>query len=372
MDGTLTIPNLDFAEMYRRANVDMDDDILEAINRMDDAAATHAKGVIEEMEQEGRRTLQLMPGAAETIQWLAAHSIPTALVTRNSARTAQRLVELLETTTARDVAFDHIITRDDEEFPPKPDPASFHRIATSWNVPTENLAMVGDSLSNDIVYGKRAGATTVLLDTGRQHSEEAHVVPDICIHELGSLPRSIWNNFEIDSPLGTHAQNLHGQAPPKPSTEVGQAAFRGDLMALETANASELSVADDSGNTSLIWAAEGGHVEAVKYILSKVPSIADHRGYLGATALCRAARLGNTQVLKLLIDSGVNLDLGNDKLQYPLHFAAFKQKQSAVELLLQANANTMLLDRKGRRPAEDTRCKTIRGMILEAMSRDRK
>ena len=34
MDGTLTVPNLDFGEMYRRCGVSKDDDILAAIARM--------------------------------------------------------------------------------------------------------------------------------------------------------------------------------------------------------------------------------------------------------------------------------------------------------------------------------------------------
>ena len=64
MDGTLTKPNLDFREMYSRCNVDMSEDILAAIDRKPPAEGAAAQAVVDEMEEEGRRTLQLMPGVS--------------------------------------------------------------------------------------------------------------------------------------------------------------------------------------------------------------------------------------------------------------------------------------------------------------------
>lgn len=45
MDGTLTVPNIDFAEMYRRAGVPRDGDILSERWRSD----PHAEAVVEEV-----------------------------------------------------------------------------------------------------------------------------------------------------------------------------------------------------------------------------------------------------------------------------------------------------------------------------------
>ena len=47
------------------------------------------------MEEEGRRTLQLMPGAQELIDWLTFHNILMALVTWNTKRSANVLVNEL-------------------------------------------------------------------------------------------------------------------------------------------------------------------------------------------------------------------------------------------------------------------------------------
>lgn len=91
------------------------------------------------------------------------------------------------------------------------------------------------------------------------------------------------------------------------------------------------------------------------------------RGYLGATAVSRAARRGHTNILEKLVAAGADLDIPNDKLQYPLHFAAFQENMEAVELLLKSGVNTMVLDRKGRIPAEDTKNEAIRDRILAAM-----
>ena len=176
---------------------------------------------------------------------------------------------------------------------------------------------------------------------------------------------------DILGSLGTGATNLHGQPVPQPVSDLARAAADGDAKTLDSLLSSgagrEAGEPDGSGNTPLIWAAETGHVEAVNLLLD-VPGIdVNHRGYLGATALNRAARRGHSEILKLLIRAGADLNMPNDKLQYPLHFAAFKQNAEAVEILLEHGANTRVLDRKGRTPAEDTRNEAIRDRILKAI-----
>lgn len=133
MDGTLTIPNLDFGEMYARCGVDRNDDILAAIARMDQGDAAKANAIVDEMEQEGRRTLQLMPGAVALLQWLAFYQIPTAIVTRNTLLSTQRLQELLAEADPSLPNFSPIVTRDSDPIqPPKPDIGALKYIASEW------------------------------------------------------------------------------------------------------------------------------------------------------------------------------------------------------------------------------------------------
>jgi len=170
MDGTLTKPNLDFVEMYRRCGVDRSTDILAAIASMPPAEAAAANAVVDEMEAEGRRTLELFPGAVECCKWFSAHGIPTALVTRNTQATVAHLHRALWKPAGLR-PFAPAISRDDLSVPPKPDPTALHTIAESWGVATSELLMVGDSAANDVAFGKRAGAATALVDSGRAQRE---------------------------------------------------------------------------------------------------------------------------------------------------------------------------------------------------------
>jgi HAD superfamily hydrolase (TIGR01549 family) len=378
MDGTLTVPNLDFGLMYQKAGVSKNDDILQAIGNMSKEDAKKANAVIDEMEEEGRRTLELKQGAAELLHWLAAHNLPIALVTRNTSKSAQFLVNLLQQKDASIPSFDPIISRDTEHVAHKPDPAALFAIAKHWSIENpQNILMVGDSPANDITFGKNAGAATALLESGRQTNEEESGKTnradddneaDIAITELTSLAQQIWTHFDIDGPLGTSLEKFPS---PKPTTPAAIAATLGDIAKLQSMSVDELSAHDETGNTPLIWASEFNQVDVTLILLQTIgvssSAYVNRRGYLGATAACRAARLGHTEILDLLVGAQANLDIPNDKLQYPLHFAAFKEKGDAVKILLAAGANTRVLDRKGRIPAQDTKNKDIRDLILASM-----
>ena len=116
-----------------------------------------------------------------------------------------------------------------------------------------------------------------------------------------------------------------------------------------------------------MWAADGGHTEAVSHLLA-AGADPNCRGYLGATALGRACRGGHAAVVRALVKcSSLDcLDVPNDKLQYPLHCAAFERSMESVRHMLDAGASTTVLDRKGRTPAEDTSVEAIRAKIREA------
>ena len=140
LDGTLTVPNLDFKVMYERCGVDPKEDILEAIAAMPDAEAAKAAAIVEEMEEEGRRTLELTPGAREFAEWLARQGIPTALVTRNTRST----IDHLHATLWKGLPpFSPAISRDDA-YEPKPHPAALEAILKTWEIadPSE-VVMVG-------------------------------------------------------------------------------------------------------------------------------------------------------------------------------------------------------------------------------------
>eukprot|EP00980_Cylindrotheca_fusiformis_P006904 scaffold1442_cov128-Cylindrotheca_fusiformis.AAC.25 len=370
MDGTLTIPNLDFGEMYRRCGVDRSKDILKEIALMTEAEQKIAFDKIDELEEEGRRTLELMPGALELTSWLKAHNIPMALITRNTRKTANVLTNKLFPPNI----FDSIITRD-ADYLAKPNPDALHAIAKEWSVelPSEGMVMVGDSVHNDIAFGRNAGVATALLDTDDTMGM-LEPKADFIMSDLTALPHHLWQNYNIESPLGTSTPTKLLKYPyPEPTTDLTKGAAAGDLESIRTLASQagggfDINAKDETGNTALIWAAENNHQELVQWILSEFQNNVelDHRGYLGCSAVLRASRRGHSEVLHALIQAGANLDLPNQKLQYPLHFAAFQEHQDIVELLLAHGVNTRSLDRKGRTPAEDTKNEPIRKMILSS------
>lgn len=385
MDGTLTVPNLDFGLMYSRCGVDPKDDILAAIQTMSPDEKAHAQAVVEEMEEEGRRTLQLASGARECADWLRSRGIRTALVTRNTAKTVQHLHRALWEPAGLP-PFWPAISRDDP-YPPKPDTRALSAIADAWRTPLgPELLMVGDSPANDVAFGAAAGIATALVDSGRRHAEKAGLVTaehapsmagaDLVVHTLDELPALLEEHFVLEP-----AAPLRKYPKPEPTTIAALAAARGDVEELSELSDEQLLSTDEHGNTPLIWAAEHGHVQATKLLLAR--GVAPNtRGYLGATALQRAARNGEAAVIEALLEgfgSGVRTwsrrtelvdpDVPNDKRQYPLHHAAFKQQPEAVRALLAAGASTTVCDRKGRTPAEDTADESIRDAILAERAR---
>ena len=385
MDGTLTVPNLDFGLMYQRCGVDRSQDILAAIEVMPPAEKAAAQAIVEEMEEEGRRTLQLAPGARECADWLRSRGIRTALVTRNTAKTVRHLHRALWEPAGLP-PFWPAISRDDP-LPPKPNTAALSAVADAWRTPLgPELLMVGDSPANDVAFGVAAGIATALVDSGRRLAEKAGAVTaehapsmagaDLVVHTLDELPALLEHHFVIEpaAPLAKYPK-------PEPTTIAALAAAGGDLDELYELSDAQVLATDEHGNTPLIWAAEFGHVEATKLLLAR--GVAPNaRGYLGATALQRAARNGEAATIEALLTpppSGVTTwsrytelvdpDVPNDKRQYPLHHAAFKRQPEAVTALLAAGASTTVCDRKGRTPAEDTADESIRDAILAERAR---
>jgi phosphoglycolate phosphatase-like HAD superfamily hydrolase len=387
MDGTLAVPNIDFARMYQRCGVDpaVQPDILAAVAAMDAAQAAACHAIIAETEAAGRSTLQLMPGAPEVLTWLQRHGIPTALVTRNTQRTVDRLTELLSDTTNH--CFDMTIPRDSPlNLPPKPHPAALLHIAAAWKcldkdgesnnddkTSCASLLMVGDSPLHDVGFGQAAGATTALLDTTWRHGLAAPpsataCVPDVCVSHLWELPRQLWRRGAIP---GSHAPLLPDAPPPPPQSVASIAAAQGDLARLQGLPPEAWTAVEAAtGHTPLLWAAHAGHVAVVEFLVHHVAPSAPHlnvRGYRGATAVARAAGEGHAACVQLLAAAGADLNIPNDQMDSPLHAAAGAEHHACVDMLLDYGANPWVLDRQGRTPSLVTQNAALRQRFARAM-----
>ena len=71
----------------------------------------------------------------------------------------------------------------------KPPPRIFDLALAHWNIPANDVAMVGDSLEADIAGAKQLGIYTVWITRRVSHgATRSEVQPDASIHTLSELP----------------------------------------------------------------------------------------------------------------------------------------------------------------------------------------
>ncbi|CAH9087766.1 unnamed protein product [Cuscuta europaea] len=201
MDGTLTIPVIDFPAMYMavlgeegyrdiKAKNPSGIDILHHIECWSPHKKRRAYDIIADFEKQGLDRLQIMPGAVELFCFLESRNIRRGLITRN----AKAAVDLFHQRFG--MTFTPALSR---EFRPcKPDPAPLLHICDTWEVHPNEVMMIGDSLKDDVACGKQAGAFTCLLDEIGKYDAPEYVnveyQPD---HKVSSL-------LEVQTLLGTH------------------------------------------------------------------------------------------------------------------------------------------------------------------------
>lgn len=200
MDGTLTVPCIDFQEMRRRVGIE-EGDILHVIHGWPEEQQKEAFRKIAEIEEEALENLQIMPGAVELCSLLDSARMPRALVTRNVSAS----VQFFHDTAFPLPPFHPSLSR--EWKPYKPDPASLHYIAEYWNVGSDELVMIGDSAKDDIVCGNAAGAVTILLDQRglyqcRDDPSLRGARPDFIVNSLHEASRVLHDYLQIQAQLG--------------------------------------------------------------------------------------------------------------------------------------------------------------------------
>ena len=170
LDGTLVDSGLDFDVMRREMGLPAGQPILEALAHLRGPQAERCRQILHEHEHAGARRATVLPGVRAFLNVLSDLGMAQAVVTRN-CRSAT-----LETLERLDLRFDPVVCREDA--PVKPDPAAIHDICRSWNVPTGQVAVIGDFWF-DIQAGRQAGAKTAFFTRGRcLQSSAAAVQPD--------------------------------------------------------------------------------------------------------------------------------------------------------------------------------------------------
>lgn len=179
MDGVIVHQRLDFPAIKRDIWGDTEGYILERMATLSGEALARAEAVLERHETAAAMEATAMDGALPFLAWMEARGLRRGLVTRNSAKSVQIVLERLG------LRFDAVVTREDA--PPKPAPDPVLLACRRIGLRPAEVLFVGD-FEFDMLAGRRAGTGTVLLRGGTQRSSE-HA--DLTVDSLADLRRAI-------------------------------------------------------------------------------------------------------------------------------------------------------------------------------------
>ncbi len=153
LDGTLTRPILDF-DAIRAEIGGISGPILEALTHLSEHDRRRAETILDRHELLAAERCELYEGAAELIRQLRAAGYAVAVLTRNSRRCAQLVVD------RGGLAIDALRTREDGAVKPSAEPVL--ALCRALNATPGRSWMVGD-FHFDILSGRAAGTRTILM-----------------------------------------------------------------------------------------------------------------------------------------------------------------------------------------------------------------
>ena len=155
MDGTIYASPIDWSEVRRRIGIERDGrPIYEQLLALPPGRREEGIAILEEAERIGAEQGWLMDGATELIEMLHQRGIRCALITNNSRRSVDALLERYP------LRFDLILSREDGAR--KPDPGIFATACERLGVVPEEALVLGDT-HYDAVAAHRAGIRDVIL-----------------------------------------------------------------------------------------------------------------------------------------------------------------------------------------------------------------
>jgi HAD superfamily hydrolase (TIGR01509 family) len=175
MDGTLTVPMLDFPKLKAELGID-GRPILEALAEMDFKQRQSAEEILHRHEEQAAAQSALNTGCEALMDWIARRRIGIALITRNSRRSVATVLQ------KHNLKIDVSITREDGPY--KPSPLPLKNACKKLNISPEEAWMVGDG-QFDIEAGAAAGMRTVWISHGRQRAFETE--PWKTVNDLSEL-----------------------------------------------------------------------------------------------------------------------------------------------------------------------------------------
>lgn len=175
LDNTLVDSPLDFAAI--KAEIGTDQSILEFRDTVGPEEQRRIDEILDRHEAEAAAASELFDGAHELLGFLERHDVRSALLTRNSRKSVDTILE------RHALRFDAVVSREDSA--PKPSPEPVLLICERLGVQPASTVMVGDFLY-DIQSGQAAGTKTMLMDSPHRHRFEIDAD-----YEVGSLREAL-------------------------------------------------------------------------------------------------------------------------------------------------------------------------------------
>jgi HAD superfamily hydrolase (TIGR01549 family) len=179
MDGTLTRPYLNFPAI--REAIGIGEPLLENMMALPPGPERdRAFAILDRFEVEAAEASELNDDTRAVLEFLSTRRVPSGLVTRNSRRSTDRVLQ------KHALSFPVVVTREDAPAKPRPEPLWL--ICEKLGVKPPQVLMVGD-FKFDIVAGRNAGTRTALLTNGKRPSYLQEVPPDHVFDRLSDLLR---------------------------------------------------------------------------------------------------------------------------------------------------------------------------------------
>ncbi|MEA2013225.1 MAG: HAD-IA family hydrolase [Verrucomicrobiota bacterium] len=166
MDGTITVPILNFKNIRKEINI-MEGDLTDEIKKLSPGRQQECWDIIEKHEKNAMKKQRLQEGTKELLEQCKKMSLKIGLLTRNRTESVTHLCQRF------DISFDSIISR---EYPYiKPNPKPILHMLEVWKISPEKCLMTGDYI-HDIECGNAAGTQTCFFQNPQKpdFGKDAH------------------------------------------------------------------------------------------------------------------------------------------------------------------------------------------------------
>lgn len=175
MDGTLTVPNIDWAELRSRVGVPPGVGIMEHIYSLSEAEAQQADTVVREIEMASVLAAEPNDGLAQLFSRLDETDWKQALITNNHRAAMEHVVERLS------LRFDLLLSREDALLKPAPDLLLL--ALRHFDLQPEQAVFIGDGR-----YDREAASAAGIRYIHLEHDPAATAEGDVIRHLSQLLP----------------------------------------------------------------------------------------------------------------------------------------------------------------------------------------